>query len=145
MVDLDCRVFAIALVLTPFLFGLSGVILLGYGVFITGAAAVLGLPAYLLGGIPAAVVAITRMPERSGRASIGSIVGAGLCAHLLTTALFALVVMMGPFETAALVAFLPSYLMFGLIAAPLEALIFALIYRRYAEAPLWRSPADLFT
>lgn len=142
--DLDLPVFMLAVILTPILYGLSGAILLGYGVFFTAGAAIMGLPAYLLGGIPAAALAISRLPERSGRASIGSIVGTGLCAHFVTTAIFAAILLIGPVESPGLVKFLPDYLFLGIIAAPLEALVFALIYRRFARVRSWRADVDVF-
>lgn len=145
VVDVDWRAFALAMVLTPFLFAISGVILLFYGVLITASAAVLGLPALIIGGVPAAIIAITRMPLADGRASVGNLVGSGLCAHFLTSILFVLAILAAPLQAGHLGAFLPSYLMFGVIAAPIEALIFALLYRSLATAPLWRAPSDVFT
>lgn len=145
VVDVDWRSFALAMFLTPILFALSGVILLFYGVFITASAAVLGLPALIIGGIPAAIIAITRMPRNDGRASVGTLVGSGLCAHFLTAVLIVLAILAAPTETGEVAAFLPGYLMFGMIAAPIEALIFALLYRSFARDPLWRGTADVFT
>ena len=83
-IRVDRKAFVIAAVLTPFLFALSGVILLGYGFFVTASAAVLGLPALVLLGYPIAWLVISRLPGSDGKAPLG-----GLCLGSLVALAFA--------------------------------------------------------
>ena len=60
-VPVDIRAFTIAAVLTPFVFGLSGMIAMFYGVFFTLGAAIMGFPAYLMFGLTGAYIALSRL------------------------------------------------------------------------------------
>ncbi len=133
VVQIDWRAFLIAIVVTPFAFAPTGVIFMGYGVVVTLVAAVVGLPAMILIGGPLAYLAITRFPAADGRVSLGAGALTGLIAIVLAGPLGVVaMVIWGESATEAAVVML-YYVAFGLIAAPLEGLIFAAIYRRFAR------------
>ena len=127
------RAFIWASVLTPFLFAISGVILIGYGLLVTFVAAVLGFPAYLAFGIPGAYWALTRWSS-GGRGedylallyigvlgNLGSFVGAFLYTLIFEGS------SADPVESGIWYAGL------GLIFGPIQALIFCAVYRGLAE------------
>ncbi|MEM0988415.1 MAG: hypothetical protein AAGK00_06000 [Pseudomonadota bacterium] len=129
----DWRAFLNAAWITPVVFAVSGLVFLFYGVFVTVAAVVLGLPAMLFVGLPMAYLAITRCRDREGRASLAAILGAGLLAHLITApvmpGIYVLIYSGVTYGNA--VGF---YATWGLAAAPIQALIFGLLYRSIERA-----------
>ena len=137
----DWRAFAGAMALTPLTLALAGAVLI-VPVF----AAIAGLPAMLLLGVPAAWLAITRHPLPDGRASVAMVVFYAFAANFLSVPLAMPLYMaagesLGEALTGAL-----AYAGLGMIFAPIEGLIFALLYRRFARpAPPPGMDPDVFS
>lgn len=130
---IDLRAFIFAASLTPFVFAITGVIGLIYGVVVTAAAAIMGFPAYLMFGLPGAYLALTRISDGSKGGDFGALFIMGILANAgsFVLAYFYQLSEGGryadPVEDALLYAGL------GLIAGPIQALIFGMMYRSWAR------------
>ena len=127
--------FLVAAVATPFLFAALGLAFMGFGVLITAYAAILGLPAMVLLGLPGAYLVITRRPRADGTASLGNFAMSGLAANLLAFPLGLLVLVVLGQSLAEAFSVMLFYCSCGLIAAPIQALIFGCLYQAIAPAP----------
>ena len=136
--------FIAAAILTPILFALSGIVFFFYGVVITAYAAVLGLPAMILLGLPCAYLVITRRPAQDGLASLGDITMSGLAANFLAFPFGVLVIAVLGEPISDAIQVVLFYCGCGLIAAPVEALIFGLLYRTFAPPPTLVVDAEVF-
>ena len=131
----DAKAFTIAATLTPFVFGVSGVIIMGYGIFFTLGAAIIGFPAYLLFGLPSAYIALGRLSDGSRSGDYGTLLIVGILANAGSFVLAYLFQLnegspyADPIEDALIYAGL------GLIAGPVQALIFGWLYRLWAREP----------
>ena len=143
-VRLHVPAFVAASLLSPLIFGCSGVILAGYGILITAYAAFLGLPAMILLGLPLAYVAITRRPLQDGTASVGDITAAGFVANFLAFPLGVIVLIFPLMDLGAALSFMMFYCGCGLIAAPLQAAIFGVLYKAIAPKPELVIDAEVF-
>ena len=121
--------FVAAAVLTPLVFSLTGVIFLLYGVVVTAYAAILGLPAMICLGLPLAYLAISRVPLSDGTASVGAIATSGFIANGLALPLGFGVLTLSGQDAGSAWAFMLFYCGCGLLAAPLQAAIFGVVYR----------------
>lgn len=129
--NIDVGAFVFAAVLTPFAFAITGVIGLFYGVFITAGAAIMGFPAYLLFGLPGAYLALTRLSDGSKGGDFGALFIIGILANAGS---FALAYAYLLYEGGRFVAPVDDALLYaglGLIAGPIQALIFGMMYRNW--------------
>ena len=123
------RAFIWAAATTPIILALSGVIFLGYGVIVTLFAAVLGFPAYVAFGIPAAFLALSRLSDGARGADYLALLVVGVFANIGSFAgayLYSLVTQgpgTRPIEDAI------WYAALGLVFGPIQALIFGVVYR----------------
>ena len=120
--------FAIAAATTPFVFAVAGVPVAGVGAFYTVGAAVLGFPAHLLLGLPAAYVAITRFRDRKGKVDLLAITLIGFVANAGSLPLAYLGLSQSGESMRQVADLALLYAGLGMIAAPVMALIFGVIY-----------------
>ena len=123
------RAFIWAAVATPVILAISGAIFLGYGVIVTLFAAILGFPAYVAFGIPAAFLALSRLSDGSRGADYLALFVVGIFANI------------GSFAGAYLYSLITEgpgtrptddaiwYAALGLVFGPIQALIFGAVYR----------------
>lgn len=123
------RSFTIAATATPFVFAVAGVLGAGVGVFFTLGAAILGFPAYLLLGLPAAYFAIARFRNRKGRADVIAITLTGFVANAGSLPLAYLGLVLSGESDGQAADLALTYAGLGMVAAPVMALIFGVIYR----------------
>lgn len=127
---IDWAAFAVALAATPPVLALGGIFLI-----VPPLAVVLGLPAYLVCGTPAAAVAAWLWHRAGGRGSVLGFVLAGLVANLFGPIGYVTFAALAPLFTGEAEFFTPGLeeLMFlmvpGFVFAPVMGLIFGLIYR----------------
>ncbi|MEM7745765.1 MAG: hypothetical protein AAF409_18860 [Pseudomonadota bacterium] len=133
-VRIDWGAFVLAAVLAPVIFAISGLVLLFYGVFLTIGAVVMGAPVYLTLGLAAAYLAITRHAGPDGLPGYGACLGAAFLATLAAWPGAVAVVMWGGDPLAAAIGHATTYVFLGLIAGPIQGLLFAWIYRANAIA-----------
>ncbi|MEM9063176.1 MAG: hypothetical protein AAGD13_22170 [Pseudomonadota bacterium] len=136
----DWFAFIFAALTTPVVFGVSGILGLVYGILVTGVAAVLSLPAYVAFGLPAFFLSITRFRSRAGRPDLMVITIFGFLANGLSLPMaYAYSLYDGASEARAIDSAL-TYAGLGMVAAPVMALIFGLIYRglETSSAPVAR-------
>lgn len=136
--------FAFAVILTPVIFAATGVVFLVYGVFITAAAALLGLPAYLVIGVPLMWLAIRTYGRPGARLRVGSIILAAILADLIAFPFAALFFMTEGSVVSALNEAL-IYATLGFFAAMGQGLIFGLLYRWISGPDEAADVADVFS
>lgn len=128
---LDLRAFLFATVVTPFVFAISGVIALGYGVVVTAGAAIFGFPAYLLFGVTGAYLALTRLSDGSKGGDLGALFITGILANAGSFALAYGYQLSEGGRYGDPVGDALTYAGLGLIAGPIQALIFGFLYRSW--------------
>lgn len=131
-VGVDWAVFILAAVLTPVIFAVSGTVILFFGVFLTIGAVIMGAPAYLTLGLLAAYLTITRHAGPDGLPGYGRSMGAAFLATLAAWPGAVAVLMWGGDPLGAAVEGANVYVGLGLIAGPIQGLLFASIYRANA-------------
>ncbi len=131
----DARALIIAAVLTPFVFGFSGVIVMLYGAFFTLGAAIVGFPAYLLFGLPGAFIALSRVSDGSRSGDYGALFLIGLLANAGSFVMAYLYQLNFGSAYANAVEDAQIYAGLGLLAGTAQALIFGWIYRSWAREP----------
>ena len=132
--------FAASLILTPVILAVLGGVLI-----VPLFAALMGLPAQILLGGPMAWIVAGRYVTKRGRISLGALAAGGFFANALSfpLALPVLIVLgWSPFEALEALIF---YCTAGIIFAPLEGVIFGLVYRGLTgPAEPLAEPADIF-
>lgn len=133
----DGRAFGLAACLAPITLAASGVIGLEVGLLIAAITAVTSLPGYILLGLPAAYIAITRYPLSDGTLSYGAMFVASLIAVVAMIPVGALLfIAFGASPPMEALKAVGSYALIGIFIGPIEALIFAAWYRFFARPPV---------